>query len=246
MGLTKMLKELLAQSAVFSAFVQGLKLEEKFPYLELVADPTTNTLRLSFVVESHMHQGHQFLRLLVTQITQDGDRFTSKVKFVQRIDGNVTDTVLLYGKGMKEKDSVWFFETTASDWLISQGRVEESLFPLRQLIAICDVANLFTFSTTPTKEQSMKVLIIGGTESMSQAVQAALVQAGIEVQVTEVDSLDVAVCVRGGIVHEIIANAPMNAQIIDFDDGEDEREADEPNPAIQAWNEAQAKLRLSV
>jgi hypothetical protein len=243
-GDAPMLKELLAQSAVFSAFVKGLKLEEKFPYL--VADSATNTLTLSFVVESYMDQGHQFIRLLVNQITQDGDRLTSKVKFVQRIDGNVTDTVLLYGKGMKEKDSLWFFENSANDWLISKSHVDESRFPLRQLIAVCDVANLFTFSTIPTKEQTMKIMIVGGTASMSQAAQAALVQAGIEVQVTEIDSLDVAVCVRGGVVQEIIANVPMNAQIMDFDDGEDQREGDEPNPAALAWNAAQIKLRVPI
>lgn len=66
----------------------------------------------------------------------------------------------------------------------------------------------------------MKVLIVGAEESVSLAIQAALVQAGIEVEVADINEVEVAISVNGGNIQDVIGNIDMKAHIVDFDNAD--------------------------
>ncbi|MDU8351059.1 hypothetical protein RYA05_04015 [Pseudomonas syringae pv. actinidiae] len=86
----------------------------------------------------------------------------------------------------------------------------------------------------------MEIIIVGADSSTAQAVMAALVQAGITAKVTEVESINVAVNVSGGNVQEVVANAPVTVEVVDYDNnprGED---------GYQDWDKVKERLPLVV
>lgn len=88
----------------------------------------------------------------------------------------------------------------------------------------------------------MEIIIVGGSANpeITQATMAALVQAGIHVSVTEVDSIKVAVNVSGGNVQEATANVPLSLKIVDYDN------LSPGDEGYQEWADVVAEIPLVV
>lgn len=93
--------------------------------------------------------------------------------------------------------------------------------------------NLTSYSL---KQFAMKVMLVGGDQALSQVIQAAIVQAGAPVDVIELDAVQMAVSVRGGVVQDIISNVPMDVVAIDYDD-------DEPLPS---WDDLAKQMPYAI
>lgn len=86
----------------------------------------------------------------------------------------------------------------------------------------------------------MKVLIVGAEESVSQAIQAALVQAGIEVEVADINEVEVAISVNGGNIQDVIGNIDMKAHIVDFDNADCSNKGEAAE--VNEWNNLEKRM----
>ena len=86
------------------------------------------------------------------------------------------------------------------------------------------------------KQFAMKVMLVGVDQVLSQVMQAAIVQSGAPVDVIELNAVQMAVSVRGGVVQDIISNVPMDVMVIDYDE-------DEPLPS---WDDLEKQMSYAI